>query len=353
MCIEIKFYFCFMDKPLIKIFRSGTHTASNGEVVTYTEQDLTKIVEEYNSRSSETKYYAPIIGGDHNKAGKKALGFVEKLIKKGSEIFGSILPSPELIDDVRNNRYRYVSSGFNKQGGFDHVAVLGAVKPAIKDLGMIAFSEEELDSITKFDIKQTIFNYSEVTMDPRLQALREQIQKYILEKYGNDIVVDIMAEFDRQLTVGGLDQAQAPQAPQQAPAFGTQPQQNPIQQRFATQFGQQFSESEEGQKLIADFEKQARRINELEFTAYLEKEKSKILPANINIALELMQSLSEQGTNFSENGQTITGIDLFKKFVNNLPKAIDTSDVARKELAFSESEDKELEEVKKIMRGDK
>lgn len=337
----------------IKVFRAGTHTASNGQVVTYNESDLSKIVDNYNNQPKDTRHEAPIIGGDHNKIGKKALGFVNKLIKKGNDLFAEILPSPELIDDVKNNRYKHVSIGLNGKGNFDHLAVLGAVNPAVKGLGMLQFTESELNEFTNFDVKK-IINYTKVQiMNPQLQAFKDALQKFILETYGNDIVTAIMAKFDELLQQSGLDQpqAQAQVQPQQQ-GFQNLGGQNPFQQRITNQYPQ-FSESEDGKKLIADMVKQQMKINELEFSAYLKGEATKILPSNIDIAKELMQSLADTETNFSENNAKLDGISLFKKFVSNLPVAIDTNEIAKKELAFSQADADINKEIEKVMKGDK
>lgn len=333
-----------MEKPIIKIFKAGTHTASNGSTVTYTESDLIKIAENYNNQANDIKHEAPIIGGDHNKAGKKALGFVEKLIIKGSELFASILPTPELINDVRNNRYKHVSIGLNSNGNFDHLAVLGAVNPAVKGLGLLQFSEGELSNISEYNLDNNNLINQEELMNPQLQAFREELQKFISETYGADIVTAIIAKFDELLKSKGLDapQAQPPQAQQQG--FNTY---NPMQQRVVQQYGQQFSESEEGKKMILDYAQMQHQINELQFSAYADKELTKITPALKPIVIELMHQLTEKETNFSENGTKLNGIDLMKKLVSSLPNAIETKEIATNDLAFSQTDSLDIAKIVK------
>lgn len=351
-----------MITPIIQIFKAGIHTASNGQTAKWTEKDIQDIVDQYNNQPLGSKHEAPIIGGDHNKVGKKALGFVQKLIKKGSEMFAEIIPTPELIDDVRNNRYRHVSIGLNSDGNFDHLAVLGAVNPAVKGLDPLQFSESEIKSILEFSLDNTQFNnlFIGSLMNP-LQVFRDALQQFILDKYGKEPVVAIMAEFDKLLQQSGLDQSQPPQQGQGQPqGFGNQQNINPFHQRIASQFGPQFSESEEGKKLISEMEKQhlemqkqKRKINELEFSAYVDKQITKILPTNKDLAVEILQNLSEQETNFSEGQNKLNGIDLFKKFVSNLPVAVDTNEIAKRDLEFTQTSNNRYDEIKKLMQGDK
>ena len=245
---------------------------------------------------------------------------------------------------MRNNRYKHVSIGLNSNGNFDHLAVLGAVNPAVKGLGLLQFSEGELSNISEYNLDNNNLINQEELMNPQLQAFREELQKFISETYGADIVTAIIAKFDELLKSKGLDapQAQPPQAQQQG--FNTY---NPMQQRVVQQYGQQFSESEEGKKMILDYAQMQHQINELQFSAYADKELTKITPALKPIVIELMHQLTEKETNFSENGTKLNGIDLMKKLVSSLPNAIETKEIATNDLAFSQTDSLDIAKIVK------
>lgn len=132
----------------IQVFKAGKQTDSSGSSKEWTQKDLQDIAEKYNNQPKETFNTAPLRPGDHepvlddngNKIIKPALGFVKKLKEEGGKLFAHILPTPTLVKNIRDNYYKFVSIGL-RQGLLDHIAILGGVKPAVKGLEPLAFSE--------------------------------------------------------------------------------------------------------------------------------------------------------------------------------------------------------------------
>jgi DNA-binding transcriptional MerR regulator len=125
--------------PWTPIFRTGTHTDSQGRSRTWTTTDLDKAVSSYDPATRE----APLVLG-HPKDNGPAFGWIEKLRRTGEVLEACFKQVPEeLRKAVEAGRYKHKSVSFYKDGSVRHVGLLGAAQPAVEGLGAITFSDEE------------------------------------------------------------------------------------------------------------------------------------------------------------------------------------------------------------------
>lgn len=133
----------------IHIFKTGTHTDSNGVSVSFTETDLQNSINAYNPAIHQ----APIVIG-HPKTDAPAFGWVKSLTADN----GNLYAVPEQIqhdfgEQVKQGLYKKVSASFyppnsptNPVKGvyyLRHIGFLGAEPPAIKGLEPIEFNEND------------------------------------------------------------------------------------------------------------------------------------------------------------------------------------------------------------------
>jgi hypothetical protein len=135
-----------MATKFFKFFRAGTHTTMAGQELTFTESDLAMTAAYY----PHQKEKAPLVLG-HPANDGPALGTVQEVILKDACLFAKAEVSDELIQLVRSRQYIERSAAFWPPGDFRnpapniyylrHIGFLGAMKPAIKGMGALAFSE--------------------------------------------------------------------------------------------------------------------------------------------------------------------------------------------------------------------
>ncbi len=145
----------------IHIFKTGTHTDSNGVSVSFSENDLQNAINAYNP----SLHQAPIVVG-HPKTDAPAFGWVKSLTANN----GNLYAIPEQIqhdfgEQVKQGLYKKVSASFyppnssaNPVKGvyyLRHVGFLGAEPPAIKGLEPIEFNENDKAVELTFDFSES------------------------------------------------------------------------------------------------------------------------------------------------------------------------------------------------------
>lgn len=117
-----------------------------GQELTFSECDLVKTAAYYPHQAKK----APLVLGHPSNDGP-ALGTVQELIVKDACLFAKAEVSDELINLVRSGQYVERSAAFWPPGDsrnpapsiyyLRHIGFLGAMKPAVKGMGPLAFSE--------------------------------------------------------------------------------------------------------------------------------------------------------------------------------------------------------------------
>lgn len=132
----------------IHVFRAGTHTASNGRTITFSEADLRDIAEVYNPALHE----APLVIG-HPKTDDPAYGWVKRVdYVEGEGLYVEAHQvEPAFEELVRRGRYKKISISLYLPDAPDnpvpghyylrHVGFLGAQAPAVKGLRPVELNE--------------------------------------------------------------------------------------------------------------------------------------------------------------------------------------------------------------------
>ncbi len=124
-------------KPF-EIFRTGTWTSDKGITKEYTESDLDKLVDNYNSEDP-----APIVIG-HPQTNAPAFGWIEKIKRVADRL---IAVPKQLNEDfvklVKDGAFKKRSVSFTPDFKLNHIGFLGAVAPAVEGLKDIQFNLEE------------------------------------------------------------------------------------------------------------------------------------------------------------------------------------------------------------------
>ena len=207
----------------IHIFKTGTHTDSHGQTLTFSEADLTAAVAAYDPNLHQ----APIVVG-HPKTDNPAYGWVQSLKGDGGNLFATPEQvNTEFSEQVANGAYKKVSASFyppnspaNPAKGayyLRHVGFLGAEPPAIKGLQPIEFSESD-DAVTltvDFAEKQSAF-------DTFVSAMRTLF-------FGEDTTTDTTTHDQNTITNTEKDDAMSdPITPPVPPVTPTAPATPPV-----------------------------------------------------------------------------------------------------------------------------
>ncbi len=158
----------------IEIFRTGTFTDSNGVTQTFTADDLDLIVLLYNQRVEEdSSALAPVVKG-HPETDSPAYAWVERLARRGDILYAKLKNiSNELIDEVKQGKYRRVSISLYPDLMLKHVGLLGGATPAVKGLQPVEFVEFTFEKELASEVEST-FGQGIAELRRELQTLAEQ-----------------------------------------------------------------------------------------------------------------------------------------------------------------------------------
>jgi cation transport regulator ChaB len=121
----------------IQIFRTGTHTDSAGNLRDWTEEDLNRIVSQYDPQ----KHEAPVVVG-HPADNAPAFGWVEALKRDGEFLLAKFKNLvPEFVDMIKRGLFKKRSISLYPDLTLRHVGFLGAMAPAVKGLADVKFGE--------------------------------------------------------------------------------------------------------------------------------------------------------------------------------------------------------------------
>lgn len=156
-------------KPF-EIFRTGTHTSSNGITKDYSLEDLEQIADHYNRSEHE----APIVIG-HPKSNAPAFGWIKKLFVQGDRLFAE---AKDLVTDfvnaVKEKKFLKRSISLTKDGLLNHVGFLGATVPAVKGLADVEFNEDQ--ELTEFEFDKEMLD-EELEQDEEAKSEQDNQNK--------------------------------------------------------------------------------------------------------------------------------------------------------------------------------
>jgi len=170
------------------IFKTGTHTDSKGRKREWTEQDLDDVVKSYNPQHHE----APLTLGHSPETNEPSSGWVESLYRKGDLLYARFKQvQDEMIEKIKNGLFKKVSAAFYPEPlGLQHVAMLGAVPPAVKGIPEIILNE----NIENWLMYEENFKYKEsIKMDIEKKEVELDI-KEVFEKNKKELMDMLKAE---------------------------------------------------------------------------------------------------------------------------------------------------------------
>ncbi|MBU2527673.1 MAG: hypothetical protein KKC03_13840 [Bacteroidetes bacterium] len=165
----------------LEIFRTGNY----GELGEFSETDLDEIAAEY----SADKHKAPITLGHVEDDSKPALGWINKIYRKGMSLFADGEIVAELKDWISQGLYENVSAAIYKNFAgsgkkyLRHLAVLGAVPPVVKGMGGLKaamFSDSENGDYGIVEVKK-IKQEAKMPEKDQIVVFSEDQHKSLLE----------------------------------------------------------------------------------------------------------------------------------------------------------------------------
>ncbi len=140
-----------MSEKWIPVFRTGTHTNSEGKESTWTEADIDQIVLKYSPSHRE----APAVIG-HPEHDSPAWGWVEELKREGQILYAKFKELvPEFVDMVNKGMYKKRSIALYPDWTLKHIGFLGANPPGVRGLPNVKFKGGDQKAIEfLFECKQ-------------------------------------------------------------------------------------------------------------------------------------------------------------------------------------------------------
>ncbi len=158
----------------IEIFKTGTHTSSNGNDHDFSVEDLDKIANQYNQLNSNNNNLAPLVKG-HPSTDAPAYGWVERLARRGNYLMAKIRDlTPEIIEEVRNKKYQRISISLTPKLHLNHVGLLGAAVPAVDGLAPVSFVELDDNIELEYSQNDGSFTY----LIHQNNELKEKVENY-------------------------------------------------------------------------------------------------------------------------------------------------------------------------------
>lgn len=260
----------------LAIFRPGTHIAKSGKKRTWTEAEVAQIADNY----SQTEERAAITIGHPENDATPAFGWIDGLKVENGVLYAKPGQVHEgLKEAIKAGHYTRLSSGLRRKVDgtweLDHLAVLGAVKPAVTGLGELQFSADVEEYDAGLADKQT------------------------------DVPEWIMSRIER------LEERLTNNSPSNFSTSESTMTEQEMQQRI--------------QQLEAENAQLKTETRSAEFSAFVASEavKTRVVPAQRDRVLRIMSALDGQEQyEFSQDNKTIkaTALEEFQAFLKELPE---------------------------------
>ena len=355
-----------MKNITIEVFRTGTHTDSEGNEKVWTSEEVQAIADTYNEAvKSDAGREAPIVKG-HPETDAPAYGWVKNLFVADEILKADIELVDDFAEEVSDEKFKKVSIGlYDENLMLKHVGFLGAVQPAVKGLAPVKFSsaksrtvdmnfeeaepkqsviESLIDSvkslIKRFESPEGTKEYADVsipvetltkkqlenlvntkltnndnsnnnfvqtkedkTMSEWLKGLLDHLQAFVKENTGDEIAARFQSESDTYIQDNPMP-GMTPPAPEDT-TTASEP--TPEMRAYAER--------------INKLEKENRTMKFNQTVDGLDN----IVPAQKKDILDLMEVFhSEKALTFSENGKnvTLTPNEKLLKVISQFPKQV-------------------------------
>lgn len=319
-----------------EIFRAGTWTDSQGREHKYTNEDLDRVVSQYDPAQNE----APIVIG-HPESNSPAFGWIKALKRVGDRLLA--LPYQvvgEFAEMVKQGLFKKRSIALTPDLHLVHVGFLGAVPPAVKGLKDIAFSA---------DADSMVYEFAEWRV-PIVGRVLRRLRDWVIEKFGLETADQVLPAWEIQ-TLELEERVESNPAPEfnaSIPGSTPAPEQTtgamPDAERaeFERQVEALRLQAEDGTKRIEELqailEKREREQRQAKISLFLESlvSSGKVTPAQKSKVLDLLLIVSGiEKYQFSEGGEQ-SPLTVFQDFLKTLPQQ-----VVMEELATGRDEENE------------
>jgi hypothetical protein len=293
----------------LEIFKTGTHTSSNGTTLSFTQSHLQEIADSYDPNHHE----APVIVG-HAYATSPAYGWIESLKTVGDRLVARVKQiEPQFAELVRAGRFKRISAGLYTPespsnpypGKFSlrEVSFLGAQPPAIKGLKPVEFAEEE--GVLEFE--ETLSSFDNTNAGNSFELL----ERLLIRVSDLEAKVSLLPIYSEKTMTIETKEAE----------FAERQRQLEIQQAELAKQAQKLAARQ------AEFD----RKEDMDFAEGLVKE-GKALPAEKENLVAMMRSMrtSELTVSFGENDNPPM-LDAFKTMLSKRPPIIPFGEHAKPE----------------------
>jgi hypothetical protein len=316
----------------LQIFKPGTHTAMNGQQLTFSEADLLASAAAYNPALHE----APLVIG-HPTVDAPAYGWVQKL----EFADGTLQADPSQVDAafadlVKAGSYKKMSASFflpnavgNPKPGvyyLRHIGFLGATPPAVKGLKSASFSAEG----------EGVVEFGDWSDQVELGFWR-RLKNFFIGEKGQDTADALFPEYELETLARDAYQPEA-DGGELSPAYSElQPQETTMTeielQAQKAALEQQAASFAEREKALAQKEGAQRHVGHVSFADSL-IQAGKLLPAQKEQAVAMLDFAAGQPETttieFGEGDgkQTLSLSAALTAFLSNQPKIIAFGEVA-------------------------
>jgi len=311
----------------IEVFKAGKHTDAHGITKDYSTKDLDAIVSKYDPKVHE----APVCIG-HPKDNAPAYGWVESLKRTGDVLQAKLHQlAPEFVEMVKAGRFKKRSISLYPDSSFRHLALLGAMPPAVKVLADISFTENDGSVCYEFS-EFSDYRFSIIS------DLARKIREFIINKFDIETADKVVNDWDiEQLK-------QEPVKPDEISGFTEnnfkeeEEMDNKIKEyeeqitAFKEQEKTRLSELESLKNEVSSLKAQSKKAEYESFCDELIKD-GKLTPSQKNQTLYFMEVMDNSGEmQFSEQEKK-PYLSAFKEFLKSMPKQVEFSEIARKDNA--------------------
>lgn len=323
-------------KPF-EIFRTGTHTSSQGAELTFSADDLTAIAAAYDAGV----HHAPIVVG-HPKQDLPAYGWIDALAVKGDRLVATPADVDASFSDlVRGKKFRKVSAAFyqpaapnNPRPGsyyLRHVGFLGAAAPAVKGLKPIEFGDDTL--VVEFEDVE-LADWRQAWSVEAAARLFRGVRDWLIETKDVETADRILPDWEISQLTSTAAEMRAEQASDRV-AY-TEPKDTDMtdhERRAAELQTRETALATREANLVAQ-EKARRATEDAAFVDGVVK--AGRLPIGLQAsAAALFADLGEDEITFSEGGQEVktSARAAFRGLLEKLPVPVTTKELATGELA--------------------
>lgn len=329
-----------MTTKLVPIFKAGKHISASGQTLDASPEFCEDLVASYN----KDLHQAPFCYG-HPKDNAPAGAWASSLVFKketGTVYAETEVVDGDLVENLQSGRYRFPSASLympdsptNPTPGkpyLRHVAVLGAQAPAVKGLGVVSLNEAD----------QGVFTFAE-----EKKSVWARLRDYIAGKDGDaaaeavvpaaELGIEAPKAADASQTPPAAaesapttpDASTAVQTPVTAPAASTAAPAAPATTAAApaADFAEHSARLAAKEAELAAREAALRQQEAQNFCEGVIRD-GRVRAADKDAVVGLFNALSASaGTvDFAEGAEPV--LDVFKKFLTNMPKLVEFSEVA-------------------------